>query len=84
MHMQCECKLPCRAEPVNEADAFYCTAIVLLCAAVTVFLIHAGYLVEVWLPLAGGAVLCGMIAGHYDAKRLGSRPAASSATPLPR
>jgi hypothetical protein len=72
--MLCECKLPCRNEPVNEADAFYCTAFVLLCAAVAVFLIHAGYLVEVWLPLAGGAVLCGMIAGHYDAKRLASRP----------
>jgi len=81
MHLQCECKLPCRNEPVNEADAFFVAAFLFVCAAVTVFLLNAGQLEEVWLPLVGGAVLCSLIGGHYDAKRLGPRPRAFDAGP---
>jgi hypothetical protein len=67
--MQCECQLPCRDEPVTEADAYYCTAFLLVCAAVSVFLIFAGQEVEIWMPLGAGAALFSCFGRHYDVQR---------------
>lgn len=79
--MQCECKLPCRDDPVNESDACYCTALLLLGGAVSVYMISNGYLVQAWAPLAVGTVFCGTIGGYFDNKRYRNRRAATAAVP---
>jgi len=72
--MHCECALPCRDDPVTEADACCCAAFLLVAGAVAVFMANAGSDPEVWLPLAGAAILCGCVGRHYDAERLRNRP----------
>ena len=80
--MQCECQLPCRDEPVNEADAFYSMAFLLVVASVSVFLIFAGHQVVLWLPLGAAATLFACFGRHYDAKRFRSQPVQNAVSPV--
>jgi hypothetical protein len=72
--MLCECKLPHRAEPVNEVDCFTLATFLSLVAACSVFFVYNGNSAEIWLPLLFLAFLFSSMARHYHFKRRGSTP----------
>jgi hypothetical protein len=67
--MRCQCRLPCRDEPLDEVDALCVAFLLLLAGACAAYVACGSACADMWIPLAVGGLLCATMARHCHQHR---------------